>query len=929
MEKVKEITFMLTDLDYKIQENDESPTIRLIGKRNGNQILVYIRDFFPYFYITKTKGLISFLENDPVIKRWKKGIEETIARDYFGGHPLNLVKLSVSHPEKIPLIRAHLLKNNFEIHEADIPFLKRFLIDCNIKCLNVISIKPFSVQQKGNQMILGANYKDIKTGLISETTSQEEFYKLKIMAFDIEIDHQGETIQQIMEKKINKIIAISIVWGTVSTSKHRKTFLLREDSQEGEKRIIHSFLKELHRVQPDILVTFNGDNFDLPYLIARMEKLNIPINKLTTFQNDFVYYSDRYRCYRIFGRIPFDLAPRTWGIHPISGKKGLGDIAEEVLGENKIILERTTGEIWHSAFIRGENEEDQKLLRDYSLRDSELTYDLYWKLGTHSWIEVIRSTGYPSYLAPSCTERINGEFELMRYCKQKGVLIPMAPDNQEVKNRKEERRNNPHKGGTVLNPKGSLHIGVIIADFRSMYPSVCVAHNIGGETLRETNKVKEYNPLKMFQKKPKSCLALMQETLIKRREEKKELLAQIKKKVDESKSEKKRRILLKKIETLNKEQYSLKIVANSMYGAHNYVKSRFYSLRLGNAITNIARTYLEQMEQWVAEVSQSITPCEIVYGDTDSAFIKLLNVSYVTKSYNEKNSQKQEQLQKELLELIQQIIRKINSKLPNAMELTLEDFAYKLIFKPGRKKAYSFLSLLTNQLHIKGFEAVRSDFSPIAREAQKKVLELILKEPEKDNHSNNLNSSISGREENPGLKKAKEYLLAKSKEIFEMSVEELIPQVVILSPIKKPPNQYRTKVPAIQAFLDYAKRESLDPNSSWKDFDKFPWVVTRGAGLMSDRARHPKYVTNIDREHYILEILRASENFGLKLSLQIVKNKLLMQPIDEIFLEIAKKNEGKKILQKNPWDVIEATQEKNSQNDHKQLLLLKFIDSKT
>lgn len=918
---------MLTDLDYKIQDKDESPTIRLIGKKNGNQILVYIRDFFPYFYITKKKGLLSFLESDPIINQWKRNIEETNARKYFGGDRLSLIKLSISHSEKIPLLRAHLLKNDFEVHEADIPFLKRFLIDLNIKCLNIISVKPFSIQQKGNCIILGASYREIDNGGIPETVSPEEFYKLKVMAFDIEINHQGETIQQIMDKKRNRIIAISTVWGTIPSIKQRKTFILQEDSTKGERRIIHSFLKELQRVQPDILVTFNGDNFDLPYLIARMEKFGIPINKLTTFQNDYVYYSERYRCFRMLGRIPFDLAPRTWGIHPISGKKGLGDIAEEVLGKRKISLKRTTGEIWYSGFIKGDNEKDQELLRDYSLRDSELTYELYWQLGTHSWIEVIRSTGYPSFLAPSCTERINGEFELMRYCKQNSVLIPMAPDNREVKNRKEERRNNPHKGGTVLNPKGTLHLGVIITDFRSMYPSVCIAHNIGGETLKHPNKIKDYNPLEMFHEKPKSCLALMQETLIKRREEKKELLAQIKQELKKTSSQKQKRVLLKRLETLNKEQYSLKIVANSMYGAHNYVKSRFYSLSLGNAITNIARTYLEQMEQWVMEVSQSITPCEIIYGDTDSAFIKLLNASHIKKIYIEKNARKRKQLQKELIELIDQIIGRINAKLPQAMELTLEDFAYKLIFKPGRKKAYSFFSLFTNQLKIKGFEAVRSDFSPIAREAQRNVLKLILKEPEKDK-ANNIEPSKTKDKENPGLKKAKEYLITKSKEILEMSLQELLPKVVILSPIKKPPNQYKTKVPAIQAFLDYANRENLSPNKSWKDFDKFPWVITKGFGIMSDRARHPKYATSIDREHYILEILRASENFGLKLSLQEVKNKILMQPIDEIFQEIAENNNGENILIKSPWDLINKNQEKVTQNNYRQLRLLQFIDVK-
>ncbi|MDY6970201.1 MAG: 3'-5' exonuclease, partial [Spirochaetota bacterium] len=297
--------------------------------------------------------------------------------------------------------------------------------------------------------------------------SADFFYKLKIMAFDIEVDHHEETLLQLINDKKRRITAISYVFGTDQFNGKSNIHILQEDTDQAENEVITAFLKKLENIQPDVLITFNGDNFDLPYLLARMEKLGINSSLLSIFQANPVFYSNRYKSYRIKGCISYDISPRTWGIHPISGKKGLGDIAETILGKGKVDVDRPLGEIWQSGFING-NKEDQKRFKKYSLTDSELTYELAWKLGVPGWLEVIRLTGYPPAEAPGSTERILGEFELMRFAKMRNVLIPIAPSDEEVAQRKIERRKNPHTGGTVLNPKGTLHLGVIITDFRSM-----------------------------------------------------------------------------------------------------------------------------------------------------------------------------------------------------------------------------------------------------------------------------------------------------------------------------------------------------------------------------------------------------------------------------------------------------------------------------
>lgn len=912
-----EFNFILIDIDYKISNTALAPIVRLFGKTKKENILVKVTDFHPYFYITKKTGLETFIENDSIVHKWIVRKEDVTMKKYFGGEQIQLIQLFGTHPEQTPTIRQRFLEAGFEVHEADIPFVKRVLLDLKIGCLNVLKVKATTCKLKDKDLIIEAKCKDIQPVKKDTISSLDYFYELKIMAFDIEVDHQTETIQQLITETRKRITVISYALGNNSRDYKKKLFILEENTDSDEKRVIVEFLDDIARIQPDALITFNGDNFDIPYLLARMAKLGIENKLLSQFRDDTVFYSNRHRTFRIKGRISYDISPRTWGIHPVSGKKGLGDIAETVLDEGKINIQRTTGDIWRSGYLK-DNPADRKLLKRYAIKDSELTYQLFWKVGIHGWFEVIRLTGYPAGESPASTERIQGEFELMRFCHLKGVLIPMAPDDKEVAQRLADRKKNPHVGGTVLIPKGTLHIGVIISDFRSMYPSVCVAHNIGGETLKKFKEIEKIDPLEMFISRPQSCLSLMEATLINRREEIKNKIEELTQKIAEKANEPIVVRLLNDKEILDKEQYSLKIVANSMYGAHNYIRSRFYSIALGNAITNIARTYILRMEKLLFEISKEITPVEIIYGDTDSAFIKILDESSVIDVYNEKNPSKKKKKLEKLLSLTNKILKNLNKQFPEAMDLTLEDIAYKLIFKPGRAKAYSYFSLLDNHLRIKGFEAVRSDWSFLSRDAQTKVLEYILKEPVKKSKNREKNIEFIDL----GLEKATEYLIDLSHDILQMSAEELLKKAMVLSRIKKDPSQYKTKMPAVLAFLDYTKKEGLNPTTEWKEYDKFPWVIIPGTGLISDRARHPKYAPDIDREHYITEILRASEGFGIKITLQDIKNKLTMEPIDEILKRFpAKSSEESEFMDT-------SSDKKIAKRKSKQTQLSVFIEEK-
>ncbi|MHA1221597.1 MAG: hypothetical protein ACTSQB_07675, partial [Candidatus Heimdallarchaeota archaeon] len=105
---------------------------------------------------------------------------------------------------------------------------------------------------------------------------------------------------------------------------------------------------------------------------------------------------------------------------------------------------------------------------------------------------------------------------------------------------------------------------------------------------------------------------------------------------------------------------------------------------------------------------------------------------------------------------------------------------------------------------------------------------------------------------------------------------------------------YKAKAPAVEAFKHFARVEQLDSSKEWMDYDKFPWVIVAGEGSVYDRARHPKYVDDIDREHYVIEMLRCCEDLGVKVSLKEVQGALPTGRLHHLFEKV--REEGLDIL---------------------------------
>jgi len=534
-----------------------------------------------------------------------------------------------------------------------------------------------------------------------------------------------------------------------------------------------------------------------------------------------------------------------------------------LLGETKVPLNKTLGELWRSS-IAG-NSEDAGVFYNYSLKDSVLTFRLTSELGVANSVELCRLTGYMLPEGLLSTHRNIGEFELMRILNERGILIPSKPNKAELAKRNAFKEKFPHLGGWVIEPTVNEALFVAILDFKSLYPNIVRQYNISGESLVPNSENKK--PENRFYPSPKGAFADLMDKILNERYACLQTLESAK--TDEMNSDK------QVIPFLERKQKSLKLCANSLCGAANYPRGRFYSALLSNSITGIARDLIgERLQGWTLEFSKVRDyDVEVRYGDTDSIFCEFLShklqpadfLSSAPKNIKHKNLQ--------ILEnLIHEYQRYLVNKLPDFLELKLEDIALRIILKKGRKKAYSYLSIYSGNVVIKGFEAVRSDWSPLAKKTQRLLLETLLMDFSKNR-----------------MHKSRQMVVRTCRFILRSSIDTLIDELSIRGPLKRSPSNYKVRTPAVGAFINYCKSQGKNPEVEWKHWDGFPYIIAKGSSKQPQflRAYHPdvfrKKIKQIDRLHYIKEILGASNRFGIELKqIEALKGRFIV-PLTEFF----------------------------------------------
>ncbi|MCD6208629.1 MAG: ribonuclease H-like domain-containing protein, partial [Thermoproteales archaeon] len=203
---------------------------------------------------------------------------------------------------------------------------------------------------------------------------------IKRLAIDIEVYTEGEHVPSPQDPR-GEVIAVSMA----GSDGFMKIFILRRPNKgeeipsfksvdgeyeveieyfDSEKELLEATMKMLDSYP--LILTFNGDNFDLPYLRERARRLgipeeNIPIiprprDRMVTLRN--AIHIDLYRFFN----------NRSMQVYAFGNKyrdvKTLDEIAKALLGIGKIYLEKRISEL------------NYKELAEYCFNDAYLTLKL-------------------------------------------------------------------------------------------------------------------------------------------------------------------------------------------------------------------------------------------------------------------------------------------------------------------------------------------------------------------------------------------------------------------------------------------------------------------------------------------------------------------------------------------------------------------------
>ena len=632
---------MILDTDYITEEG--KPVIRVFKKEDGEFRIEYDRNFEPYFY--------ALLEDDSAIEEVKKVTAErhgSVVRvkrvekvkKKFLARPVEVWKLYFTHPQDVPAIRGRIREHPavVDIYEYDIPFAKRYLIDKGL------------IPMEGDE-------------------------KLKMLAFDIEtLYHEGEEFAEgpiLMISYADESEARVITW--------KKVDLPYVDVVSTEKEMIKRFLRVVKEKDPDVLITYNGDNFDFAYLKKRSEKLGVSfLLGRDGSEPKIQRMGDRFAV-EVKGRIHFDLYPvirRTINLPTYT----LEAVYEAIFGKPK---EKVYAEEIARAWETGEGLE--RVAR-YSMEDAKVTFELGKEFFPME-AQLSRLVGQSFWDVSRSSTGNLVEWFLLRKAYERNELAPNKPRESELK-----RRMEGYAGAYVKEPEKGLWENIAYLDFRSLYPSIIITHNVSPDTLNREG-CREYDEAPQvghrFCKDFPGFIPSLLGYLLEERQKVKKLM---KATVDP---------IERKL--LDYRQRAIKILANSFYGYYGYARARWYCKECAESITAWGREYIQMT---IREIEEKFG-FKVLYADTDGFFATIPGADAET-----------------VKKKAEEFLKYINSKLPGALELEYEGFYRRGFFVT--KKKYALVDE-EGKITTRGLEIVRRDWSEIAKETQARVLEALLR----------------------------------------------------------------------------------------------------------------------------------------------------------------------------------------------------------
>ncbi|NQZ55474.1 MAG: DNA-directed DNA polymerase I, partial [Candidatus Nitrosopelagicus sp.] len=643
----------------------------------------------PYCYSKLSPDEIptEIAERDDVID-----IKQVKLLDILHDKPIDVSKILVKDPLAIGGTQtSKSIRNLIDTWESDIKYYESYLYDSSLIVGKYYKIEndavvPYDLEISDEtklslkSMLLDkqsdTNLPDPKQ--FDEHVSQwanllnQPIPKIKRISLDIEVESEIGRIPdpKIAEKRITAV-------GFEGSDGLKQVFVLRKSGIEegvnellpGVKIVFYEETKEKEMIldtfelmkKYPLLITYNGDGFDLPYLYNRASRLGIDRQKNPLYMmrdsatlTDGVHL-DLYRT----------MSNRAFQIYAFGQKYSdfsLNSVSKGLLGEEKIDYGVELNDL--TLYQTGK----------YCQNDARLTYNLTAfnnDLLMNLLIVISRIARMPiddiSRMGVSQWIR-----SLLYYeHRQNGILIPRR---QELDNRSSNVVNEAiikdkkFRGGLVVEPVEGIHFDVTVMDFASLYPSIIKVKNLSYETVRCSHDACKKNTIPQTNHwvctKKNGLTSVLIGSL-------RDLRVNYYKNMA-----KKDTLTVEEKQLFTVVSQALKVILNASYGVMGAEIFPLYFLPAAEATTATGRHI----------ILDTINKCkesgiDVLYGDTDSLFVK-------------KPTSKQ----------IEDIITK--AKMDHNVELEI-DKEYRYVVLSSRKKNY--LGVTKNgKVDVKGLTGKKS-----------------------------------------------------------------------------------------------------------------------------------------------------------------------------------------------------------------------------
>jgi len=660
----------------------------------------------PYCYSKLSPDEIptEISERDDVIE-----IKQVKLLDILNDKPIDVSKIIVKDPLAIGGTQTNKsIRNLIDTWESDIKYYESYLYDNSLIVGKYYKIEndtiiPYDLEISDETQLSLKNMlldKQSDTNLpdpkqFDEHVAQwanllnQPIPKIKRVSLDIEVESEVGRIPdpKTAEKKITAV-------GFEGSDGLKQVFILRRSGIDegvnellpGVKIIFYDETKEKEMVldtfelieKYPLLITYNGDGFDLPYLYNRANRLGIDRQKNPLYMmrdsatlTDGVHL-DLYRT----------MSNRAFQIYAFGQKYSdfsLNSVAKGLLGEKKIdygvelgnlTLYQTANYCQNDARITynltGFNNDLLMNLLVVISRIARMPIDDISRMGVSQWI---RSLLYYEH-------------------RQNGILIPRR---QELDNRSSDVSNDAiikdkkFRGGLVVEPQVGIHFDVTVMDFASLYPSIIKVKNLSYETVRCSHDECKKNTIPQTNHwvctKKNGLTAVLIGSL-------RDLRVNYYKNMA-----KKDTLTAEERQLFTVVSQALKVILNASYGVMGAEIFPLYFLPAAEATTATGRHI----------ILSTINKCkesgiDVLYGDTDSLFVK-------------KPTPKQ----------IEDIIT--SAKIDHNVELEI-DKEYRYVVLSGRKKNY--LGVTKNgKVDVKGLTGKKSHTPPFIKTLFYELLDIL------------------------------------------------------------------------------------------------------------------------------------------------------------------------------------------------------------